>query len=415
MKYILVLSVSLFLLNNAFSQLPQWRGPERNGKFPGEGLLKAWPPEGPEMILKVEDIGMGFSSPVLFEGIIYVTGKKDSDDFLTAIDLEGNIKYQVNYGSSWENSYPETRSTPTVDEDRIYVISGMGEVVCLNLSDGSVIWKVNANVEYDGELHRWGVAESPLIVDDKVIYTSGGSVSSLVAFNKTNGDLVWRSPGVGGARTYVSPILFENKDYQLIIGVTENDILGIIPDNGQIAWTFKFMPPPDFEGRVVTINTNSAIYRGNDIFISKGYDQFGVMLTSGPDVKDIKEKWRTEVMDTHHGHYVLVGDYLYGSNWLNNSQGNWICLEWESGNVMYEEKWITKGSIAYADGMLYCYEERSGNVALVNPDPKKFDIVSTFKVEHGSGPHWAHPYIADKKLLIRHGEALMVFDIAEKG
>jgi hypothetical protein len=81
---------------------------------------------------------------------------------------------------------------------------------------------------------------------------------------------------------------------------------------------------------------------------------------------------------------------------------------------MYDEKWNTKGSIALAEGLLYCYEERGGNVALVKPTPEKFDIISTFKIEDGTGPHWAHPYIADKKLLIRHGEVVMVFDIADK-
>ena len=116
-------------------------------------------------------------------------------------------------------------------------------------------------------------------------------------------------------------------------------------------------------------------------------------------------------MDTHHGHYVYAGDYVFGSNWENNSKGKWICLEWYTGEVMYEEEWITKGSIVFADGLLYCYEERSGNVALVNPTPDKFDIISSFKIESGTGPHWAHPYIADGKLLIRHGDVLMVFEI----
>jgi outer membrane protein assembly factor BamB len=125
----------------------------------------------------------------------------------------------------------------------------------------------------------------------------------------------------------------------------------------------------------------------------------------------VSEKWRTEVLDTHHGHYVRVGEYIYGSNWLNNSQGNWVCLEWSTGEVMYETEWETKGPIAFADNRLYCWEERTGNLALVNPTPEKFDIVSTFKIEDGSGPYWSHPFIVDGKLLLRHGEVLMVFNI----
>lgn len=412
---IVAFSILLALtLDTANAQEAQWRGPERNGRYPDTGLLKSWPEGGPEMILKVEDIGMGFSTPVLFEGIIYVTGKKDLDDYLTAVDLEGNIQYQVKYGSSWNQSYPETRSTPTIDGERLYLISGLGQVVCLNRLNGTILWSVDANDLYGGEIHRWGVAESPLMVEDKVIYTVGGNRTSVVALNKMTGDLIWKTPSVGGTRTYVSPILYQNANYRLIIAVTENDILGIVPETGELAWTTKFLPPPDFKGRVVTINPNTPVYRGDEIFVSKGYDQFGVMLKVGPDFRDVREKWRTQVLDTHHGHYILEGQYLYGSNWLSNSQGNWVCLNWDTGEVMYEEKWITKGSIAFADGLLYCYEERNGNIALVNPTPKKFDMISSFAIDQGSGPHWAHPYIADKKLLIRHGEVLMVFDIEDK-
>jgi outer membrane protein assembly factor BamB len=414
MKTITVIILTLSISQFVFSQEAQWRGPDRNGRFPEEGLLESWPEGGPEMILKVEELGMGFSTPVLHNEIIYITGRKYADDYLTAIDLKGNIKYQVKYGSSWNQSYPDTRSTPTIDSDRIYLISGLGEVVCLNIDDGSIIWSVDANKQYDGELHRWGVAESPLIVDDKVIYTSGGDLASLLAFNKFSGELEWQSKSIGGARTYVSPVLYENENFRLIVAATENYIFAVHPESGEIAWSVEFLSPVESGGRVVTININSPVYRDDEIFISKGYNMFGVMLKVGPNANQVQEKWRTEVLDTHHGHYILEGEYLYGSNWLSNSQGNWVCLAWKSGEVMYEEKWNTKGSVAYADGLLYCYEERGGNVALVKPTPKKFDIVSSFKIEYGSGPHWAHPYIAEKKLLIRHGEVLMVFDIGDK-
>ena len=414
MKALVIIIFSLILCQTAFSQEAQWRGPDRSGRFPDEGLLNVWPEGGPEMILKVENIGKGYSSPVLHNGIIYITGKRDTLDYLSAVDLKGDIKYQVQYGSSWNKSYPESRSTPTLDGERIYVVSGMGEVVCLNLNDGSIIWKVNANELYKGEIHRWGVAESPLVVDEKVLYTCGGDEASIVALNKYTGNIVWEAESLGGERAYVSPVLYRHEEKQLIIALTAHHVLGIIPENGEVALRYEYMPPEGDSDRGATISTNSPIIRSDKIFVSKGYDQYGIMLKVGPDMNSIEELWRTEVMDTHHGHYVVDGDYIFGSNWENNSKGNWVCLEWETGDVQYEEKWTTKGSIAYADGLLYCYEERNGNIALVNPTPEKFDIVSTFKIEYGSGPHWAHPYIADKKLLIRHGDVLMVFDIEDK-
>ena len=363
------------------------------------------------MILQVGALGNGYSTPVLHEGVIYITGKKDDNDILSAVNMAGDVLYQVAYGKSWSNTYPETRSTPTIDGDRLYLISGMGEVVCLETKTGNLLWSVNAHERYQGEIHRWGVAESPLVVDNIVIYTNGGNLTSVIALDKISGKEAWTSESVGGARTYVSPVLYQDGDVRLIIASTSDYVVGINPKDGAVWWKYQYLPSGDPGSRGATNSTNSAIVKNNEIFISKGYDQYGVMLQVSADGRSVREKWRTDVLDTHHGHYVHDGEYIYGSNWLNNSQGNWVCLDWETGAVMYETGWFTKGSIAFADGKLYCYEERSGNVALVVPTPEKFDIVSTFRVTGGTGPHWAHPYIRDGKLIMRHGDVLMVFDI----
>ncbi len=389
----------------------QWRGPERSGIFPESGLLKSWPADGPALIMKATDLGAGYSEPVLVDGIVYITGKKDVNDVLSAIDLKGNLLYQVIYGKSWKDTFPETRSTPTVTGDKIYLISGMGEVVCLNKADGKIIWSVDAHEKYSGETHRWGVAESPLVIDDKVIYTTGGKVTSVVALNINTGAEVWKTECVGGVRTYVSPVIYKHGSIRQILASTSDFVIGIDPATGSVSWRYKYLPDNTEEDRGGTISTNSAIVRGNEVFFSKGYDQYGVMLTVAADGMSVEEKWRTGDLDTHHGHYVNVGEYIYGSNWLNNSKGNWVCIEWKTGKKTYEQEWNTKGPIVAADGLLYCYEERTGNVALVNPNPEKFDIISTFKIAEGSGPHWGHPYIKDGKLLIRHGDVLMVFNI----
>ncbi|MBS0000270.1 MAG: PQQ-like beta-propeller repeat protein [Cyclobacteriaceae bacterium] len=411
MKYVILNLLSLILCVPSMAQDAQWRGPDRNGMYPGSGLLKEWPENGPEMILKVEGLGGGHSSPILFQDRIYITGKKGELDYLSAVDMQGNLFYQVSYGRAWDETYAESRCTPTLDGDRIYVVSGKGEIVCLNAENGEKIWTVNAHEKYRGELHRWGIAESPLIVDDKVIYTTGGNVASVIALNKYNGEEVWKTKSTGDSRAFVSPVFYENGNIRLILAVTANYVLGISPEDGSISAQYTYLPDDPAAQRGATNNTNSPLIRGDEIFVSKGYDQYGVMLKIGSDGKALREMWKSSTMDTHHGHYVYDNGYLFGSNWLNNSKGNWVCLDWKTGKVMFEDEWITKGSIVYADGLLYCYEERSGNVALVNPTPEKFDVISRFTIAFGSGPHWAHPYISDGKMLIRHGDVLMVFHI----
>jgi len=130
----------------------------------------------------------------------------------------------------------------------------------------------------------------------------------------------------------------------------------------------------------------------------------------------VSRKWVDTTLDCHHGGVVVVDGYIYGANWKSNKSGNWVCLDWDSGKVMYEKEWICKGSITYADGMLYCYEEKKGTVALVKASPDGFNVISSFEVPKGTGEHWAHPVVCDGRLYIRHGDALMVYDVrAEDG
>ena len=169
MKHINLSIALLFIVFVAFSQPVQWRGPQRDGKFSDTGLLKKWPDAGPQLLLKVEGIGKGYSSVIATDQYLFATGMIDTLDYLSCITPEGQIKWKVPYGRSWKQSFPETRGSATVEGDRVYVISGTGQLVCLNVADGAIRWKVNVDKDFKSEWHIWGVSESPLIVDDKVI------------------------------------------------------------------------------------------------------------------------------------------------------------------------------------------------------------------------------------------------------
>ncbi|MFW6289572.1 MAG: PQQ-binding-like beta-propeller repeat protein [Mariniphaga sp.] len=162
-----------FFVFASYAQLVQWRGPARDGIFTASDLLTEWPENGPEQILEVEKIGKGWSSPILAGDMIYVTGMIDTLDYLTAVDLAGNIKWQVAYGRSWNQSFPDTRCTPVVEDNRIYVQSGTGRVACIDKDSGKEIWAKEVDKEFNVEYHLWGNSETPLIVDDKLICSPG--------------------------------------------------------------------------------------------------------------------------------------------------------------------------------------------------------------------------------------------------
>ena len=161
------------------------------------------------------------------------------------------------------------------------------------------------------------------------------------------------------------------------------------------------------------IQINTPLFWDGGIFVTNGYNHPNGMLDLSEDGNSVTQRWSEKVLDTHLGGDVRLGSYIYGSNWQNNAKGKWVCLDWNTGKLMYETEWITKGQIISADGMLYCYEEKTGNIALVKPSPEKFEIISSFQIPLGSGVSWSHTVINNGILYVRHMDALMAYKIKE--
>jgi outer membrane protein assembly factor BamB len=398
-----------------------WRGPEHNGNYPDSQLLSEWPEAGPELVFETEDAGKGYSSPLVVDDKVYITGLNEdgTQEVFQCYTLDGKKQYTVEYGNPWKQSYPETRTTPAIMDGKAYVISGMGEIVCINIADGSIVWKVDGGTNYERQTGMWGTSECPLVFDDKVIYTPCGNMTTMVALNRNTGEEIWKTRAIGEKSGYVSPIMIEYNGKRQIIGSTCQTVVGVNPDNGEIEWTFDDWGPRhtgDGGGRPGRDNIapNSALYKDGKIFFCHGYDINGFQLQLADDLKSVTCTWRTETLDTHHGGYVLVNGKIFGSNWINNNDGAWCCVDWETGETNYEEKWTGgagKGSIISADNKLFIYDERRGFVGLVNPTPEKFDVISKFRVAKGSGPYWAHMHINNGILYLRHGEYFAAYKI----
>ena len=412
-------SLKLLILCLAFSTFSevsgqitaQWRGPGRDGHYPCTGLLRSWPENGPTQIMTLTGVGKGYSQPVVYENKIYITGmKNETTDVLSVFDMTGKRLWEKEYGPAWDRSYPETRSTPTIENGKVYLVGGQGMVSCLDAQTGAIIWQKDANIRYSGAPHRWGVSESVLIAGDAAIYTTGGEETSVIAINKNDGSLLWKSKSLGGERAYASPLMIERGGLRIILAQTANHLIGLNADNGEILWDYDMLPLHRGQQGSGAHN-NTPLYKDGEIFVTNGYDRQAVMFSLSEDGRSIDVKWKNDVLDVHHGGVVLVDGNIYGANWLNNSRGNWASIRWSDGHTNWETEWHTKGSVIYADGMLYIYEERSGNVGLVRPGPEKFELVSTFRMTDGDGPHWAHPAIWNGNLYIRHGEVVKVYNI----
>jgi outer membrane protein assembly factor BamB len=394
----------------AAQSVTQWRGENRSGYFPSKNLLKQWPADGPELLLHVENLPRAHSSVVLKDGIMYTTGISDEKEILTAISAEGTILWSTVYGDAWSKSYPDARCTPTIEENFAYMISGSGDLACVDIRDGKLWWSVDGHTQFEGRYGNWGVAESPLIVGNKMIYTPCGDLTTMVAVDKSTGSVIWTSESLKDQSAYVSPLLLERGETKLIVTVTGNYVICVNAEDGEIFWSLEYSSI-DKPMMGEDINPVTPLALGKNIFVTSGYNHTGLMLEMSDDYKSVSIKWKSKELDVHHGGVVAVDGYIYGSNYTSIRSGNWLCLDWKTGQVMYDQKWNNKGQIIASDGVLICYDERRGNVALVETTPEEFRILSEFKIEHGEGPHWSHPTLYEDKLFLRHGKSLLVYKV----
>jgi outer membrane protein assembly factor BamB len=401
---LLIITLMLFIGGCLFSQeVAQWRGPNRDGIYPGNDLLKSWPENGPQLLWHYDELGDGHASAAVTKDRIYTAGVTGNTGSIFCFTLDGKLLWKLPYGEDWVESWPGVRSTPLIYDGKLYFISGFGKLICWNADKGDEVWSLDVMKEFHGLNIKWGITENLLIDGNNLFCTVGGVDTNVVALNKDNGKLLWVSKGNGEKSAYCSPMLIKLPTRSIFVTQTESSILGIDAANGTLLWRHD-------QPNKWSVHANTPVYHEGFLFCSSGYGQGGVMLNVAPDGTSVQEVWRNASMDNRMGGFVLLNGNLYGSD---DSNKGWYCLDWKTGKVLFSEKVVNRGTTIAADGMLYFYGD-TGELALVEPLPQGFKKISAFKIPYGSAQHWAHPVIVDGKLYVRHGNSLMVFDIKSK-
>jgi len=402
MKRICFILFFVLIFNGLYAQI-QWRN-DRTGVYANEtGLLKVWPEEGPEMLWFYDGLGEGHSSVGIASDKLYVTGMLDGKGYLYVFDLKGNLINKFMYGDEWTENYVGTRATPIVNAGKIYLMSGAGDMVCLDEKNPEIVhWKSNIFVDFDSKNIRWGFTESPLIVGDKIIATPGGKQHNIVALDKHTGKLIWSSPAKGDLSAYCSPLFIEDQEIPLIVTMTAEHIVGLDASTGEMVWSVE-------NKNKNSIHANTPVYANNMILCASA-DKSCIMLQLSDGGRKVKIAWEIPELDNLQGALVKVGDYIYGSSSGYNAARNWYCVDWATGEIIYRDRQLAMGVTIAADGMLYCYTDK-GEMALVKATPEKFEVVSKFPIEKGTDQHWAHPVIYKGVLYVRHGDTLMAYKI----
>jgi outer membrane protein assembly factor BamB len=382
---------------------PRFHGPNGDNLSTETGLLKQWPDGDPELAWSTKGIGHGFAGVSIAGGMIYTDGNVDEKTRITALDMDGNILWQVENGPAWTKDHPGTRGTPTLDGDRLYHESPLGQLVCLDAESGRQVWTLNILEEFGAENIRWALAESVVIDGDHLICCPGGARASVVALDKQTGNTLWIAEGTGEKAGYATPAVAECDGLRMILTMNAKALIGVNADTGE--FLFRHGHETSYD-----VNATTPIYHDGQIFITSGYGSGAEMLklhVQGQKAS-VEPLWQVKELDNHHGGVILLDGYLYGSS----HRGKWVCLKWDTGDVMYSESGVGKGSLTYADGMLYTFSENR-KMGLVEATPTRHTVVSQFELPSGgSGKSWAHPVVCGGRLYLRHSDQLSAYKVS---
>lgn len=385
----------------------QFRGPDRANISSDTGLIKDWNQSPPKLLWTARGLGEGYSSVSLSGNLVFTIGTKANEETVFAIDLNtGEIVWSQANGPIFQNNQGNgPRSTPTIDGDQLYALGANGSLACLSVRDGNVEWSKNILQEFSAGNIVWGISESPLVDGDKLICTPGGQGATMVALNKRDGSLIWKSAVPDNPKAgYASPIKISVGGIEQYVNFTHAGIMGIAAQDGTPLWGNN-------RAANKTANCSAPVFypEMNSVFYASGYGTGGALikLTAAQNRVNAQLGFFTPDMKNHHGGMVQVDGYLYGSS----DPGFLTCINLRNGETVWRDRSFGKGALTCADGHLYLRSEK-GPVALVEVNPKAYVEKGRFDQPQQSGkPTWPHPVVADGKLFLRDQDLLLCYDV----
>ncbi len=384
---------------------PRFRGPAGDGRFSETGLLKQWPANGPKVAWTAKGLGQGYSSATVANGTVYVTGMDDQKQgYLFAFGLDGSPKWKTAYGPELDRrgmAVAGTRGTPTVDGDRVFLVTGLGKLVTFDAAQGQVLRTIDLLERFGAKQAQFGFAEAVLVDGQKLICTPGGPDASLAALDKNTGAILWQTKGLSQPTGCCSPRIIDHNGRRLVLTMLAQGVVAVDPGTGEVVWQHEY---PHRAG----VQPNPPLYADGLVYVTSGMGAGGALLSLADNSPTAAPKWTDKTMDCQMQGTVLIDGCIYGTAQSGNR--GLVCLEWKTGRVMWNAPAVGMAVVITADEMLYVYGQ-DGKMYLVKPNSAAFEPVSQFIVSEGTSEHWAHPTIANGRLHTRHGDVLIAYDI----
>ncbi len=377
---------------------PQWLGPDRNGISPETGLFgdepsfeESWRIQG----------GKGFSGLSIVGNRIYTMYIHSGDEYAVCLDASnGQVLWRTRTdGMLMERQGGDgPRATPTVDDGMVYVSSAYGKLYALDSQTGAQQWSHDLVSEFGSKKARWGFCPSPLVAGDLVLIEAGGRGGhSLIAFDKKSGDVAWKtgSDKLG----YSSPITTTIGQTRQAVFFTGNGLISVAPQHGQVLWKHPWTTRHE-------VNAATPVFiPPNRFFISSGYGTgASVVEVSATDGRyAVAEVWRNKEMENHFATSIYYEGHLYGFD------GSILkCLDAETGAEKWKARGYGKGTLLAADDHLVILGER-GNLGLAEATPAGFVEKANTQILHSKC--WTAPSLADGRLYLRDDKEIVCLTI----
>ena len=422
MKAVLLLTLftlcSLFFSEKITAQdWTQWRGENREGIQKEKGINLDWAEKKPQVLWVYKDAGVGYSSPIISGNTLYLLGAANNNDFAFALDAKtSRLIWTSVLGELYVQDRGDgPRGTMTLDNGKLYLIRGAGQIHCISAEDGKMIWQKDLVKDFDGKImSQWGYSESPLIDGNLVICTPGGSQGTMVALDKNSGEVVWICNEWTDEAGYSSPIVAEIDGVRQYIQQSNKGVAGVAAIDGKLLWRIEV------EGyRTAVIPT--PICHENIVYVTAGYGAgcTAIKLSKADNKFDTEIVYNNKNMVNHHGGVVLFDGHIYGFC----DQSGWKCQNLKTGETIWntgrtsETAGIGKGAVLGINDRLILLEERSGLMVVAAASPEgwkefgRIEIPARSEIETKDKMVWTHPVIANGMLYLRDQDLLFCFEL----
>jgi outer membrane protein assembly factor BamB len=377
-----------------------FRGPHRDGVYSEGAITTDWPAQGLPRLWK-QPIGGGYASFSFGEGRAYTIEQRRDNEAVTAYDPEtGRELWAFLYPASFDEPLggPGPRATPVYHDGLVYSLGAKGDFYCLLAATGKPKWSKNILTDNHASNKGWAMAGSPLVVDDKVIVTPGGTNGrSIVAYDRVTGAPAWHS--LNDRTGYTSPILAEVTGHKQIVWVSAERAVGIAPEDGKLLWDYPYPAGMD-------MNCSQPIATDASHVLLSSSDAGGAVLleiSKSGDAYSAHEVWKTNRFKNKFNSSVIYQGYAYGFD-----EAILACIDLKTGELKWKGGRYGYGQLLLAGDHLVVTTEE-GDVVLVKAAPDGFHEVARFPAVEGKT--WNIPAIDHGLLLVRNTTEMTCFRI----